>query len=97
MIHRVVLLAMPGVTTFDLTCAMQILAHDSVDPSVGRRYDVSVCGIGRHVKTREGLSLALDHPLARLQRADTVVVPGYLVPLAGSCGECQATLSGVPS
>jgi transcriptional regulator GlxA family with amidase domain len=76
--HRVVTLALPGLITFDLTCALQIFGHG---PSLDFRpdlYDHLVCGTGgREVATCDGFGLTVDHDLTALDHADTVVVPGY--------------------
>ncbi|MGE3289186.1 MAG: GlxA family transcriptional regulator [Pseudonocardia sp.] len=76
--HRVIALALPGLVTFDLTCALQIFGHG---PNLDLRpdlYEFTVCGSGEAlVPTYDGFSLAIEHGLEALEGADTVVVPGY--------------------
>ncbi|MCG6499853.1 GlxA family transcriptional regulator [Kitasatospora sp. A2-31] len=72
--HRVAVLALPGVLPLDLGIAVQTFGSDPhyqvtvcTDPSAG-----PVCSGGFTVGTSAGLEALRD--------ADTVVVPGYLVP-----------------
>src|SRR3569833_439035 len=77
--HRVVALALPGVVTFDLGCALQAFAYAPTPERGPGRYAFSICGPGgRRGATSDGFSMTLDHGLSALQDADTVVVPGYL-------------------
>jgi transcriptional regulator GlxA family with amidase domain len=76
--HRVVALALPGLVTFDLTCAVQIFGHGPNVDGAPSLYEFTVCGAGgQKVTTTDGFDLALDHDLDALAEADTVVVPGY--------------------
>lgn len=78
--HRIVVLALPGIDTFDLTCAMQVFGHPSAGAGAGARslYDFGICGPGaRMVTTSDGLSLRPHADLSALRTADTVLVPGY--------------------
>lgn len=76
--HRVVALALPGLVTFDLTCAVQIFGHGTTEDGTPTLYEFAVCGPGgTEVTTTDGFNLALDHDLDALAAADTVVVPGY--------------------
>ncbi|WP_205697468.1 GlxA family transcriptional regulator [Conexibacter sp. SYSU D00693] len=79
MAHVVVALALPGLVTFDLGCALQAFAYaPGADRDAGP-YDFAVCGPGgRRVVTSDGFALTLEHDLTALARAETVVVPGYL-------------------
>lgn len=78
MSHRVVVLALPGVVTFDLACAIQIFGIRPSRPEGRPLYDFAVCGTGgRRVATSDGLTLPLQHSLRALGEADTVLVPGY--------------------
>jgi AraC family transcriptional regulator, transcriptional activator FtrA len=76
--HRVVALALPGLITFDLTCALQVFGHG---PNLEFRtdlYELVVCGPGgEQVPTYDGFDLAVRHGLGALDTADTVVVAGY--------------------
>jgi transcriptional regulator GlxA family with amidase domain len=79
--HRVVALALPGVVTFDLSCAVQIFGHGTGVDGAPDLYEFAVCGLGgRTVTTTDGFNLAIDHDLDALAHADTVVVPGYFGP-----------------
>lgn len=82
--HQVVALALPGVVTFDLGCAIQVFAYAPAAVRAPGAYDFAVCGPGgRRVATSDGFSLSLEHGLEALDHADTVVVPGYLAAPAG--------------
>ena len=77
MAHRVVALCIDGLVAFDLTApaqAFQLAAKPSGKPL----YEFSTCSPdGAPVKTTSGFSIIPEGGLGRLQRADTVVVPGY--------------------
>ena len=76
--HRVVALALPGLVTFDLTCAVQMFGHGTTEDGAPTLYEFAVCGPGgTQVTTTDGFNLALNHDLDALTGADTVVVPGY--------------------
>ncbi len=78
MTHRIVVLALPGVDTFDLTCAMQVFGHSPLNAGARSLYDFRICGPGaRTVTTSDGLLLRPQADLAALRTADTVLVPGY--------------------
>ena len=75
--HTVVALALPGVSTFDLTCAVQVFARA---PGLADRtglYDFVSCGVERVVPSGDGFTLTLAAGLEAMARADTVIVPGY--------------------
>ena len=76
--HRVVVLALPGVVTFDLGCALQVFAQPPGPPPQLPLYEVTLCTLGGgRVRTGDGFALVLEHGLEALHDADTVVVPGY--------------------
>jgi transcriptional regulator GlxA family with amidase domain len=75
--HRVVALALPGVVTFDLGCAVQVFARAPGMIDRPGHYDFSTCGRARTVPTADGFTLTLEHRLDRIAEADTVIVPGY--------------------
>jgi AraC family transcriptional regulator, transcriptional activator FtrA len=78
---RVVALALDGLVTFDLACATQVFGGDDRDdPPPLYRFEVCAVRRGR-VVTADGLVLSVANGLEALQRADLVVVPGY-VPVA---------------
>ena len=71
--HRVAVLALDAVVAFDLAIATQVLGHPAEE-----LYALEVCGAraGR-VPTTTGFALDVPGGLEVLERADTVVVPGY--------------------
>lgn len=76
--HQVVVLALPGVFTFDLGCAVQVFARAPGGKGVPGHYDLMVCTPGgRAVRTADGFSMTVAHGLGALGQAETVVVPGY--------------------
>src|SRR6187551_77649 len=79
--HRVVALCLDGVVAFDLTAAAQVFtAASAVDGTP--LYEVSTCSVGgAEIATTTGFGLAPQHGLEALERADTVVVPGYFAML----------------
>lgn len=82
MTRRVAVLALPGLVTFDLTCALQVLKHSPDLDDRPNLYDVAVCGPGGdRIPTADGFALAVEHDLdaiAALGPTDTVVIPGYV-------------------
>lgn len=77
--HRISLLVLPGVIPFDLACASEIFTRAEL--GTGERcYEVVVCGEEEHYPVG-GYALVLQHGLSRLQRADTIIVPGTDRPL----------------
>jgi transcriptional regulator GlxA family with amidase domain len=79
--HRVVALCLDGLVAFDLTAATQVFLAAS--EAHGRPlYEVSACSVrGEEVATTTGFGLSPGHDLSALERADTVVVPGYFAVL----------------
>ncbi len=76
--HRVVAVALPGLVTFDLACAVQVFAPEAAPPDRRQHYDFAVCGPTRRIVTNDGFDLVVAHGLDAVASADTVVVPGYL-------------------
>lgn len=77
--HRVVVLALPGLVTFDLGCALQAFAYGPGRDRTPGDYAFTVCGPGgRRIETADRFSMTIDHGLSALEEADTVVVPGYV-------------------
>jgi transcriptional regulator GlxA family with amidase domain len=71
--HKVVAVAVPEVVAFDLSIAAQVFGHREED-----LYEFLVCGRGRGpIQTTTGFALLVDHDLAALGDANTVVVPGF--------------------
>jgi AraC family transcriptional activator FtrA len=75
--HRVVALVRPPQSTFELACAAQVFGIER--PELPTRYAFGVCA--EHpgpVATRAGYDMLVTDGLDALDRADTVVVPGWL-------------------
>lgn len=72
--HRVAVLALDGVITFDLGIPERVLAAAGRDDGTSR-YDVRVCSLdGRPVRTTAGYSINVEHGPELLASADTVIV-----------------------
>ena len=79
--HRVAGLCLDGLVAFDLTVATQVFTAAS-DRGGTPLYEVSTCSqSGAEVATTTGFGLRPQHGLEALERADTVVVPGYFAVL----------------
>lgn len=73
--HRVVALALPEVVAFDLSIPAQVFGH----AEERGRYTFTVCAERPgEVPSTTGFSIAVEHGLAALDEADTVVVPGFM-------------------
>lgn len=71
--HRVVALALPDVVAFDLSIAAQVFGHRDE-----RLYRFTVCApVAGPVATTTGFAILVTDGLDALQRADTVLVPGF--------------------
>ncbi len=71
--HTVAVLALDAVVAFDLAIATQVLGHRGED-----LYALAVCGAAPGaVPTTTGFAVHVPHGLEALERARTVVVPGY--------------------
>jgi transcriptional regulator GlxA family with amidase domain len=67
--HRVAVLALPDVVTFDLATPFQLLQRD---------YELTLCATeSGPIQTTSGFSLVASHGLDALAEADTIVVPGF--------------------
>ncbi|MEV7010698.1 helix-turn-helix domain-containing protein [Streptosporangium sp. NPDC051022] len=75
--HRVVALARSPQSTFELACAAQVFGIER--PGLPARYAFSVCAErpGR-VSTCAGYDMLVTDGLDALDRADTVIIPGWL-------------------
>jgi transcriptional regulator GlxA family with amidase domain len=72
--HRVAVLALDGVITFDLGIPERVFAA-AVRADGTRRYDVRVCSLdGGPVRTTAGYTINVDHGPELLATADTVIV-----------------------
>ncbi len=77
MVHRVAVIALDGVVAFDLATPAQVFGHEAER----RRYALTVCGAAPGpVATSTGFSLLVEHGLAEVARAATVIVPGHAPP-----------------
>ncbi|GAA4483941.1 helix-turn-helix domain-containing protein [Actinoallomurus oryzae] len=75
--HRVVALVRPPQSTFELACAAQVFGIER--PELPTRYAFGVCAERPGpVATRAGYDMLVADGLDALDRADTVVVPGWL-------------------
>src|SRR2546429_2458660 len=75
--HRVMALVHPPQSTFELGCVAEVFGIDR--PGIPTRYTFGVCA--EHpgpVTTRAGYAMLVADGLDALDRADTVVVPGWL-------------------
>lgn len=72
--HRVAVVALDGVVTFDLSTPSEVLSRVRL-PNGRPGYQVRVCGVSREVDAG-ALRLRLHHGLSELERADTVILPG---------------------
>ncbi|HWN74012.1 MAG TPA: helix-turn-helix domain-containing protein [Solirubrobacterales bacterium] len=75
--HRVVALCFDGLVAFDLTAPAQAFTL-AAKPNGEPLYEFSTCSPGGEpVRTTTGFSIAPPTGLRALQRAQTIVVPGY--------------------
>jgi transcriptional regulator GlxA family with amidase domain len=80
--HRVVALCLDGLVAFDLTAPAQAFTT-AMEADGTPLYEFSTCSEGEgEVRTTTGFSLRPQAGLAALERADTVVVPGYFAILS---------------
>lgn len=74
---RVTALALDGVITFDLGCAVQAFARGPGRDGTPAGFTMTTCGPHPGpVPTPDGFDLRVDHGLEVLARADVVVIPG---------------------
>src|SRR5256885_10286627 len=74
--HRVVALASPPQSLFELSCAVEAFGLDR--PGLDNPYDFRVCAESPGViASHGGLGLYVEHGLEALDDADTVVVAGW--------------------
>ncbi|WP_458690524.1 GlxA family transcriptional regulator [Nocardia tengchongensis] len=78
---QVTALALDGVMTFDLACAVQAFRHGPGEFGAPAGFEMRTCGVrpGR-VWTPNGFDLHVEHGLEALAEADIVVVPGTGLP-----------------
>lgn len=75
--HRVVAVAYDRLCTFEFGCVVEVFALDRPELGVDW-YDFKVCSIERGpVRAAGGIRISADATLAQLDRADTIVIPGW--------------------
>ncbi|MEW1655097.1 helix-turn-helix domain-containing protein [Streptomyces sp. NPDC093707] len=80
-VHRVVALVRPPQSTFELGCAAEVFGIERAEVAV--RYAFGVCTEQPGpVATLAGYDMLVTDGLTALDRADTVVIPGWLPPEA---------------
>lgn len=83
MTTHVVALALDGVMTFDLSCAVQAFRHGPDRTGRPAGFKMSTCGVRPGlVPTPNGYDIHVKHGLDALESADIVVVPGIGEPTA---------------
>jgi transcriptional regulator GlxA family with amidase domain len=75
-VHRVAVLALDGVTPLDLAIPAQIF---NARPET--RYEMTVCALNSTVATTAGFALVASGGLDQVRAADTVIVPGFELPV----------------
>jgi AraC family transcriptional activator FtrA len=80
MTHKVVALAYDRLCTFELGCVVEIFALPRPELDVPW-YQFAICaGERRGLRATGGIELRVRHPLRYLDRADTIVIPGWRDP-----------------
>lgn len=78
--HRVVALAYPGMTAFELSIALEIFGLDRPELNVDSWYTIEVCSAtGFELSVVGGVTMQVQRDVAALDEADTVIVPGWPV------------------
>lgn len=90
---RIAALALDGVITFDLGCAVQAFARGPARDGAPAGFAMTTCGRRPGpVRTPDGFDLHVNHGLEALARADVVVVPGRHPPAAPVSDDVIAAL-----
>ncbi|SFF60016.1 transcriptional regulator, AraC family /transcriptional regulator, AraC family with amidase-like domain [Duganella sp. CF458] len=75
--HLVVALAYDGLCTFEFGCAVELFALDRPELGVDW-YDFAVCAVERGpIRAAGGILVQAPYDPALLERADTIVIPGW--------------------
>ena len=75
--HKVVALAYDGLCTFEFGCAVELFALPRPELTVPW-YEFAVCAAERGpLAAAGGLKVRVPHGLKLLERADTIVIPGW--------------------
>src|SRR5581483_850497 len=76
----VAVVAFDGISPFHLSVPCVVLGEDRREDGIPR-YDVSVCALEKGtVSTNSGFSIHIDHDVAAIERAGTVIVPSWRSP-----------------
>jgi AraC family transcriptional regulator, transcriptional activator FtrA len=78
--HQVVAVAYDGLCTFEFGCVVEIFAlhRPELDAQGLDWYEFSVCAAEREpIRVAGGVTMRVTHSLARLDRADTIIIPGW--------------------
>ncbi len=75
--HLVVALAYNGLCTFEFGCTVELFALDR--PELGVQwYDFAVCALEQGpLRAAGGITISAPHDFTLLERADTIVIPGW--------------------
>jgi AraC family transcriptional activator FtrA len=77
MTHKVVVVAYDQLCTFEFGCAVELFALPRPELPV-QWYDFAVCAAERgRLRATGGVALQVPHTLRLLERADTIVIPGW--------------------
>lgn len=77
MSHHVAILAYDGLCTFEFGCAIELFALDRPELDVSW-YEYAICGAEPGpLRAMGGLVVQVPHGLEVLERADTIVIPGW--------------------
>ena len=75
--HHVAILAYDGLCTFEFGCAVELFALDRPELGVSW-YSYAVCAVeDGPLRAAGGLTVAAPHGLEEVERADTIVIPGW--------------------
>lgn len=75
--HHVAILAYDGLCTFEFGCAIELFALDRPELGVPW-YSHAVCAVeAGPLRAAGGLTVAAPHGLDEVERADTIVIPGW--------------------
>jgi AraC family transcriptional activator FtrA len=78
--HRVVAVAYPGMSPFELSIVVEVFGLTRPELSVPRWYSVSVCAVEPGEQSAVGgISISVTCGLEALTTADTVIIPGWPV------------------
>ncbi|MEV0294483.1 helix-turn-helix domain-containing protein [Nocardia sp. NPDC050710] len=92
-VKQVAALALDGVMTFDLACAVQAFRHGPDKTGVPTGFEMRTCGVRPGpVWTPNGFELRVEHGLEALETADIVVVPGIGLPTLPTAPEVLEAL-----